>query len=156
MRTDNTNTENAMSGVDGMGVVGSREWVAGCVDPETAAERATVLVNAGRDAAATTGDRAGESASRAYWEREAERLLAALLHAAALAGASVADVRRWACDPAGSDERVAALLRESGSGLLLADHRRFVDLPARPRCSITASLVSLLAPVAAADGGEVA
>ena len=78
----------------------------GCADPVTAAERATdMLAATGHGYHAAGGD-------REFWDDQGRRNLAALLHAAALAGdLTMADVQSWLADLAaapGADHRSAA------------------------------------------------
>lgn len=77
----------------------------GCQDPVTATERASDLIAAG-----TQHDTGGE---RAWWDAQARRVLAALLHAAALGGLSMREVLGWVADPDSAQREVQALMRRS-------------------------------------------
>ena len=78
----------------------------GCADPVVATERATDML------AATTraGSRGGD---REFWDAQARRVLAALLHAAALGGRSMRDVLGWVADPERAQREVPVLLRRA-------------------------------------------
>ena len=94
----------------------------GCTDPVTAVERATDML------AATS--RAG-SGDREFWDAQARRVLAALLHAAALGGKTMADVLAWVAKPGpgrAGRPRAAAPLRGGG----VRDRRRAVRRHQRP------------------------
>lgn len=124
----------------------------GCSDPVTAVERATDLI------AATS--RAG-SGDREFWEAQARRVLAALLHAAALGGKQMADVLRWVADPDQAAREVPVLLRRSGVPAFEQDATQFVATNERTRTSVTSSVMPALgwlthpaAAAAAAPGHE--
>ena len=93
----------------------------GCADPVTAAERAADML-----AAATTARRGG-SGEREFWDAQARRVLAALLHAAALGGASMRDVHAWVSDPDAGARR--------GSPRCCAARRRRRSRPTSPSSS---------------------
>ena len=94
----------------------------GCADPVTAVERATDML------AATT--RGGSGGDREFWDDQARRVLAALLHAAAL-GAAL-DGRRarrgWRTRTRRS-RQVTALLRRSGEAAFEQRRRRSSSAP---------------------------
>lgn len=69
--------------------------VAGCDDPQTAMIRARSLARA---AGAGSGIESGN-----FWATHATTVLQSYLHAAALDGKSIVDVRRWALDPTNGD-----------------------------------------------------
>ena len=76
--------------------------VSGCESTRTADRRAGALLAAGADTSDVTS---GE-----FFRASARAVLATLLHAAALAGATMAEVVRWACDP-GNPEPLQILSR---------------------------------------------
>ena len=78
----------------------------GCADPVTAAERATdMLAATGHGYHAAGGD-------REFWDDQGRRNLAALLHAAALAGdLTMADVQSWLADLPRHQAQITGLLR---------------------------------------------
>src|SRR5690606_22554910 len=77
--------------------------VAGCEAPQTAMIRARSLARA---AGAGAGMEAG-----AFWASHAQTVLQSYLHAAALGGRSIADVRRWALDA--TNREAVTILRSS-------------------------------------------
>lgn len=107
----------------------------GCADPVTAVERATDLL------AATS--RAG-SGDREFWDAQARRVLAALLHAAALGGKQMADVLRWVADADHAAREVPVLLRRSGVPAFEQDATQFVSTNERTRTSVTSSVMPAL------------
>ncbi|GAA3249514.1 hypothetical protein GCM10017691_60630 [Pseudonocardia petroleophila] len=107
----------------------------GCADPVTAVERATDLL-------AATG-RAG-SGDREFWDAQARRVLAALLHAAALGGKQMADVLRWVADADDAAREVPVLLRRSGVPAFEQDATQFVSTNERTRTSVTSSVMPAL------------
>lgn len=76
----------------------------GCEDPETALRRARAL-------AANGGTRG--TGSDAFWGSNARLVIAPMLHAAALAGAGVDALARWASRPGLAQEAVSILARDS-------------------------------------------
>lgn len=123
----------------------------GCADPVTAAERATDML------AATS--RAG-SGDREFWDAQARRVLAALLHAAALGHRSMRDVQAWVADADRAQREVPALLRRSGVAAFEQDATQFVSTNDRTRTSITSTIMPALgwlthpAAAAAAEPGH--
>lgn len=121
----------------------------GCTDPVTAAERAADMLGA---VATSTGR--GGSGEREFWDAQARRVLAALLHAAALGGASMRDVHAWVSDPDAGYADITALLRRSPEKAFETDVAQFVTTNSRTRTSITSSVMPALAwlahPAAAA------
>jgi type IV secretion system protein VirD4 len=107
----------------------------GCTNPVTAAERATDLLAAGAR---------GGSGDREYWEAQARRVLAALLHAAALGGRHMRDVLAWVADPERAGREVTALLRKSSEPAFELDVTQFVGTNERTRTSITSTIMPAL------------
>ncbi len=127
----------------------------GCADPVTAAERAADMIAATSHAGA-----GGSGGDRAYWDGQARRVLAALLHAAALGGCSMQEVQSWVADPDRFEGQLAQLLRQSPEPAFVADAAQFVGTNERTRTSITSTIMPALAwlthPAAAtaATGGQ--
>lgn len=112
----------------------------GCDDPVTAVERATDLLT-------VTGTSGG--GDREYWEAQARRVLAALLHAAALGRAggqdkTMRDVLRWVADPDKSKAELTSLLRRSTEPAYVLDATQFVTTNDRTRSSITSTIMPAL------------
>lgn len=107
----------------------------GCADPVTAVERATDLL------AATNR---GGSGDREFWDAQARRVLAALLHAAALGGRQMADVLRWVADAEQAARDVPVLLRRSGVPAFEQDATQFVSTNERTRTSVTSTVMPAL------------
>ncbi|MBC3191690.1 type IV secretory system conjugative DNA transfer family protein [Pseudonocardia sp. C8] len=117
----------------------------GCADPTTAVERAADLLAAANRRA--VGD-------REFWEAQARRVLAALLHAAALGNRSMVEVQGWVANPAEAERDVLMLLRRSRDPAFSQDAAQFVSTNDRTRSSITSSIMPALgwlaSPAAAA------
>jgi type IV secretory pathway TraG/TraD family ATPase VirD4 len=125
----------------------------GCCDPVAASERAADMI-------AAAGQLGAGGADRAYWDGQARRVLAALLHAAALGGRSMRDVAGWVADPDRAEAQLSQLLKQSPEPAFVADAAQFVATNDRTRTSITSSIMPALAwlthpaAVAAAPGGQ--
>ncbi|ANY06384.1 type IV secretory system conjugative DNA transfer family protein [Pseudonocardia sp. HH130630-07] len=123
----------------------------GCMDPVTATERATDMI-----AAVSRGS----GGDREFWDGQARRVLAALLHAAALGGRRMADVLGWVANPDLAGHDVPALLRRSGAAAFEQDAMQFLETNERTRSSITSSIMPALgwlthpAAAAAAEPGR--
>ncbi|WP_086000731.1 type IV secretory system conjugative DNA transfer family protein [Pseudonocardia sp. Ae707_Ps1] len=123
----------------------------GCADPVTATERATDMLAAVAS---------GAGGDREFWDGQARRVLAALLHAAALGGKAMAEVLGWVADPDTAGREVPALLRRSGVTAFEQDAMQFLTTNERTRSSITSSVMPALgwlthpAAAAAAEAGE--
>lgn len=119
----------------------------GCTDPTTAAERAADILGASR----------GGSGDREFWDAQGRRVLAALMHAAALGGLHMRDVLGWVADP-DSAGRVESLLRRSPEDAFVQEARQFISTNDRTRSSITSTIMPALgwltssAAAAAAEG----
>ncbi|WP_253258495.1 type IV secretory system conjugative DNA transfer family protein, partial [Pseudonocardia sp. N23] len=123
--------------------------VSGCGDPVTAGERATDML------AATT--RASSSGDREFWDAQGRRVLAALLHAAALGDKSMRDVLGWLADPGAASREVTVLLRRSPEPAFELDLGQFLGTNDRTRSSITSTVMPALgwltSPAASAAAG---
>lgn len=123
----------------------------GCTDPVTATERATDMLAAVAS---------GSGGDREFWDGQARRVLAALLHAAALGHKRMADVLGWIADPDTAGREVPALLRRSGVTAFEQDVMQFLTTNERTRSSITSSVMPALgwlthpAAAAAAEPGD--
>ncbi|MDD7942504.1 type IV secretory system conjugative DNA transfer family protein [Actinomycetospora lutea] len=136
-------------GLGGLRSTISFDPLTGCYDPVTAVERATDMIAA--TSRASSGD-----AER--WDAQARRVLAALLHAAALGGGSMRDVLGWVADNDRAAREVPALLRRSQVETFDKAAEQFVTTNDRTRTSITNSIMPALgwlnhpAAAAAASG----
>lgn len=105
----------------------------GCEDPRRATETATDMIPA------ATGD--GER-----WDQQARRVLAVMLHAAALNGLSIQLVAEWVADPDGYAPGILSALRRSpDQAAHVTVAKQFIDTNARTRSSITSSIMPALA-----------
>lgn len=109
----------------------------GCEAPKVAMTRAEDLV------AGVTGPGHGSS-DREFWEGQARRALAALLHAAALGGLSMREVQAWAADPVEARDTVTRLLRRSPQPAMRHDAEQFLSNNDRTRSSITSTIMPAL------------
>ncbi|WP_297661774.1 TraM recognition domain-containing protein [Pseudonocardia sp.] len=123
----------------------------GCTDPVSATERATDLLAAGNT---------GDGGDRAFWDAQARRVLASLLHAAALGGLAMRDVLGWVSDPDKAQGQVLSLLRRSPEPAYTEDAAQFLTTNERTRSSITSTIMPALgwltspAASAAATGAQ--
>lgn len=107
----------------------------GCADPVTAAERATDMLAAGSN---------GGGGDRQFWDAQARRVLAALLHAAALGNLHMRDVLGWVADPDTAQREVTSLLRRSTEPAYGQDAAQFLTTNDRTRSSITSTIMPAL------------
>lgn len=118
----------------------------GCGDPVVAMERATDMV------AATT--RHSQGGDREFWDAQGRRVLAALLHAAALGDRHMRDVLAWVADPELAQREVPRLLRRVADPAFEQDAMQFLKTNDRTRTSITSTIMPALgwltSPAAAA------
>ncbi|ASR33850.1 hypothetical protein BAY61_01320 [Prauserella marina] len=110
--------------------------LSGCEAPAAATSRAADLI-AGVAAPGDGGD-------REYWAGQARRVLAALLHAAALGGATMRDVLAWVADPDGAANEVQRFLRRSPEPAYESDALQFLGTNERTRSSICATIMPSL------------
>jgi type IV secretion system protein VirD4 len=100
-------------------------------------ERATDLI------AATS--RHAQGGDREFWEAQARRVLAALLHAAALDGElDMHAVQGWVTDPDSARRQVTSLLRRSRVVAFEQDATQFVTTNDKTRSSITSTIMPAL------------
>ncbi len=109
----------------------------GCADPVVAIERATDMLAATSRAGSRGGD-------REFWEAQARRVLAALLHAAALGEKHMRDVLGWVADPERAQREVPVLLRRAADPAFEQDAMQFVATNDRTRTSITSTIMPAL------------
>jgi len=107
-----------------------------CKDPVAAFERATDMMS--------TSDEGGAGGDREWWEAQGRRVLAALMHAAALGDMTMNTVLSWVADPVGNERIIASLLRESPQPAYVQDVKQFVSTNERTRTSITSSIMPSL------------
>jgi type IV secretion system protein VirD4 len=125
------------SGIGGIASTITFDPLSGCSDPRTATSRATDLLAAGAAPGGSGGD-------REYWTGQARRVLAALMHAAALGGASMTDVLAWVADPDTGAAKVQQFLRRSPQPAYESDAAQFLDTNERTRSSICATIMPAL------------
>jgi hypothetical protein len=125
----------------------------GCKDPTVATARAADMIP---EAEGSEGD-------RDFWDGQARRIFAALLHAAALdptGRRTMRDVQRWVAHPATAGRELHALLKKSPDpDAYLEDINQFITLNDRTQSSITNAITPALewltspTAVAATKGG---
>ncbi len=119
----------------------------GCTDPVIAMERATDMV-------AATTRRGSGGGDREFWDAQGRRVLAALLHAAALDQRPMRDVLSWVADPELAQRDVPRLLRRTADPAFEQDAQQFLKTNDRTRTSITSTIMPALgwltSPAAAA------
>lgn len=122
--------------------------LSGCTDPKTASDRAGDLL---RGADTGAGGAGGE---REYWLGQARRVLAVLMHAAALGGWTMRDVSAWVAEPQVGAPEITRSLRSSPAPASATEAEQFLSLNDRTRTSICATIMPalnwLIDPVAAA------
>ena len=108
----------------------------GCCDPVTANERAADML-----AAANRGG----GGDREFWDEQGRRNLAALMHAAALGGLTMADIQDWMADLDGAATEIIGLLRtKSSEPAFVASITAFIGTNERTRTSITSTIAPAL------------
>lgn len=105
----------------------------GCTDPTTPIYRAADMI-----------PEAEGSGDRAYWQGQARRVLAALLHAAALGGLHPSVLLTWVADPEESQRQITSLLRKSAVPAYVQDITQFCKTNDKTRSSITSSIMPAL------------
>ena len=113
----------------------------GCEDPVTASERATDML------AATGHGYHGGGGDREFWDDQGRRNLAALMHAATLAGdLTMADVQKWLSDlPRHQAEIIGLLHDHSPEPAFESAVTQFIETNERTRSSITSTIAPALA-----------
>ncbi|MDQ3988178.1 MAG: TraM recognition domain-containing protein, partial [Actinomycetota bacterium] len=140
------------SGLGGLASSVTFDPLSGCEKPATATSRAADLL-AGVSAPGRGGD-------MEFWASQARRVLASLLHAAALGGVGMRDVLAWVADPDACAAQVQRFLRRSPEPAYEQDALQFLSTNDRTRSSICATIMPALgwltdstAATAAATGG---
>ena len=123
-------------GLGGLASTITFDPLTGCTEPVTAAERATDLL-----AAVSAPGGGGE---REFWSAQARRVLAALLHAAALGGLGMREVLSWVADPQGAQREVNSLMRRSTEPAYAQDAAQFLTTNDRTQTSITSTIMPAL------------
>jgi hypothetical protein len=121
------------SGLGGVPSTISFDPLHGCTHPATAYARAEDML----------GGTDGEG-DRAYWVAQARRVLSGLLHAAALAGASMLDVLTWVAAPDTAKAIVTTHLRRSPAAAYVPDLTQFFATNDRTRSSISSTIMPAL------------
>jgi len=140
------------SGLGGLASTVTFDPLSGCADPAVAAARAADLL-----AGAIAPGRAGGDME--FWAIQARRVLASLLHAAALGDASMRDVLAWVADPDAAAPNVQKFLRRSPEPAFELDALQFLGTNERTRTSICSTIMPALGwltdttAAAAATGG---
>ncbi|PRX47740.1 TraM-binding TraD/TraG-like protein [Prauserella shujinwangii] len=124
------------SGLGGLESSVTFDPLAGCEQPATAAARAADLL-AGASAPGRGGD-------MEFWASQARRVLASLLHAAALGGGDMRDVLAWVADPDQAGSEVQRFLRRSPEPAYEQDALQFLGTNDRTRSSICATIMPAL------------
>jgi len=139
------------SGVGGLASTITFDPLSGCQQPTTATARATDLLAGVSAPGAQGGD-------REFWAGQARRVLASLLHAAALGAATMRDVLAWVADPDAAAPEVQRYLRRSPEPAYELDAAQFLGTNERTRSSICATIMPALGwltdAVAAAAGED--
>ena len=124
------------SGLGGLPSTITFDPLAGCEDPTVATSRATDLLSA--------VSAPGAGGDREFWAGQARRVLAALMHAAALGGATMRDVLAWVADPDAAATDVQRCLRRSPEPAFESDAQQFLGTNDRTRSSICATIMPAL------------
>jgi type IV secretion system protein VirD4 len=111
--------------------------LSGCCDPATAKFRAADLI-AGVSAPGRDGG------DREFWAGQARRVLASLLHAAALGDTGMRDVLGWVADPDTAAADIRRFLRRSVEPAFEADATQFLATNERTRSSICSTVMPAL------------
>ena len=111
--------------------------LSGCDHPATASSRAADLL-----AGISTPGR--EGGDREFWAGQARRVLASLLHAAALGEGSMRQVLAWVADPDAGAAEVQRFLRRSPEPAYESDALQFLGTNDRTRSSICATIMPAL------------
>jgi type IV secretory pathway TraG/TraD family ATPase VirD4 len=125
--------------------------IAGCADVNVASRRAEDMLSATASV--------GSSGEREYWDAQEQRVLAALMHAAALGELTMREVATWLSDPEAAAPTVTRLLHRSDQSAVVADATQFLTMNDRTRSSICTGVMPVLAwltepaAIAAATGG---
>lgn len=109
-------------------------------DPLNGCDRAPIALERAIDMLpAATGDR-----DREHWVKQARRVLALHMHAAALGRRDMHAVQRWISNPDQAADEVRALLKRSKSPTFVDDLEQFTTTNSRTRSSITTGCTEAL------------
>lgn len=122
-------------GLGGLASTVTFDPLTGCRDPGTAIERATDMIG---------GASKGGAGDREFWDAQARRVLAALLHAAALGGKTMHDVSAWISEPGKATQTVSALLQRSTVPAFAQDAAQFLGTNDKTQTSITTTMTLAL------------
>lgn len=122
--------------------------LSGCERPATATARASDLLS-GVSSPGGDGD-------REFWNNQARRVLASLLHAAALGEAAMRDVLAWVADPDNAAAEVQRFLRRSPEPAYEQEAVQFLATNERTRSSICATIMPALGWLSDATAAEAA
>jgi type IV secretion system protein VirD4 len=136
------------SGLGGLASTITFDPISGCAEPRTAVSRASDLL-AGVAATGRPGD-------MEFWQGQARRVLAALLHAAALGGATMRDVLSWVADPDAGSGDVQRALRHSPEPAFELDAQQFLGTNERTRSSICSTIMPALGWLSDSTAAEAA
>lgn len=136
------------SGLGGLASTITFDPISGCAEPRTAVTRASDLL-AGVAATGRAGD-------MEFWQGQARRVLAALLHAAALGGATMRDVLSWVADPDAARGDVQRALRHSPEPAFELDAQQFLGTNERTRSSICSTIMPALGWLSDSTAAEAA
>jgi type IV secretion system protein VirD4 len=136
------------SGLGGLASTITFDPISGCAESRTAVTRASDLL-AGVAATGRAGD-------MEFWQGQARRVLAALLHAAALNGATMRDVLSWVADPDGASGDVQRALRHSPEPAFELDAQQFLGTNERTRSSICSTIMPALGWLSDSTAAEAA
>ena len=110
----------------------------GCTDPVTAMERAADMIGGGRNLAGSSGD-------REFWDEQGRRILAALMHAAALGDLTMDTVAAWLAELDDAQQEITRLLRDhSPEPVFVTSITQFIETNDRTRTSVTATIAPAL------------
>lgn len=124
------------NGLGGLASTIKFDPVLGCEVPATATARAEDLLSA--------VSAPGSGGDREFWASQARRVLASLMHAAALGELTMRDVQAWVADPESAANEVVPLLRRSPEPAYEADAMQFLNTNDRTRSSISATIMPAL------------
>lgn len=125
------------SGLGGLASSVRFDPLSGCEEPVTATDRAADLLSGVSAPGAGGGD-------MEFWNTQARRVLASLLHAAALGDASMRDVAAWVADPDDAGAEVQRFLRRSPQPAYEQEALQFIGTNERTRSSICATIMPAL------------
>lgn len=124
------------SGLGGLQSEITFDPLCGCDDARTAVGRAADLLSGASSS--------GRGQDMEFWSQQARRVLAALLHAAALDGGSMRKVLSWVADPDAGSADIQRALRMSEEPAFELDAMQFLGTNERTRSSICSTIMPAL------------